>query len=257
MSMSFPGKDIRTTSAEIMAAAASLKAAKRELRSAMKTRLSSIPRAAIDSQSRCIFESLATFRPYVEAERISVYLSMPAAEVQTDAIVRDALHHGKAVFVPYLYRSGAAEGPTRIMDMVRLRDMQDFESLERDSWGIPTIDSESVAKRERILEAGDHDRVGHVEEGLDVMLMPGVAFEKDGAAVQRLGHGKGFYDFFLHRYRQAYAAKEKTEPMKLYGLALEEQVSKDERVTIPVGPHDSSLNGLITGDGKIMDFPKS
>ncbi|TQS33351.1 hypothetical protein Golomagni_06309, partial [Golovinomyces magnicellulatus] len=128
-------------------------AAKKQLRSLVKQRLSTLSQDAVQAQSRCIFDTLKNHPSYKNANRISIYLSMPAAEVQTDAIVRDALSAGKQVFVPYLYKStlDIPDTPSRIMDMVQLKNIHDYETLAKDKWNIPSIDSETVASRERIL----------------------------------------------------------------------------------------------------------
>lgn len=131
---------------------------------------------------------------------------MPSGEVSTVPIVQDALSHGKRVFVPYIQTVGTPEpgGPGKVMDMVNLLDWADYEALERDKWGIPTLRDDSVALRERCL--GDADRPGGKQEkgkglecGLDLIVMPGMGFDR---GLKRLGHGRGFYDFFLHRYQQ-------------------------------------------------------
>ncbi|TDZ25390.1 hypothetical protein Cob_v001920 [Colletotrichum orbiculare MAFF 240422] len=62
-------------------------AAKQKLRSIMKDKLSTIAPEHIKTQSRIICENLKTLKPYIEAQRISIFLSMPSGEVQTDAIV--------------------------------------------------------------------------------------------------------------------------------------------------------------------------
>lgn len=196
--------------------------------------------------------------------------------MQTDEIVRHALEAGKEVFVPYLERNVQAEArgggggsggpsgsergePKKVMDMVRLRRVRDYESLERDKWGIPTVTEEGIEGRERVLgEVGNGDGKGR-RVSLDLMLMPGVAFEVDeteGGMIRRLGHGKGFYDYFLHRYRSCDEfGTEKAESlgMALFGLALKEQFLSDgQEPHVPMGPHDSFLNGLIVGDGQII-----
>lgn len=180
---------------------------------------------------------------------------MPKGEIQTDPIVRDALARGKQVFVPYIYKSQvqSPDTPNSLMDMVDIRSIAEYDGLKRDSWGIPTISPDTVSERERIL---DHPNPGM--NGLDLILMPGVAFDidPDTNSVRRLGHGKGFYDYFLHRYGQRIAERS-ISPGKqalLYGLALSEQLLTPEVGTsVPIGSHDHFLDGLLVGDGKILE----
>jgi 5-formyltetrahydrofolate cyclo-ligase len=184
---------------------------------------------------------------------------MPTGEIQTDAIVRDALGSGKQVFVPYLHKvpNPAPATPKSVMDMVELQSLSDYDSLERDSWGIPTIGIDTVDERERILTKGIRP--------LDMILMPGVAFEIDpeNGSLKRLGHGKGFYDYFLHRYRELHGSQAQESALPgsdalLYGLALEEQYLRAETgALVPVGAHDSPIDCLLLGDGTILDGPSA
>lgn len=141
---------------------------------------------------------------YQAARRIGVYLSMATGEIHTASIVRSALQQGKKVLVPYTYRipSPVPGQPSSVMDMVSLHSWEDYESLKMNSWGIPTPSDESIAIRDNCLRElmGTHE-TGEAaeEEGLDMILMPGMAFDRQR---QRLGHGKGYYDFFLHRYEK-------------------------------------------------------
>lgn len=180
---------------------------------------------------------------------------MPSAEIQTDAIVRHALGHGKQVFVPYLHKStlDIPDTPARVMDMVHLKSLQDYESLARDRWGIPSIDPSTVHERQRIL--GGPDAHHSDKSSLDLILVPGVAFDLDSSgAVRRLGHGKGFYDFFLNRYfARAASHPEVSGDLKLFGLALSEQLLDAETEgAVPTGQYDRGLNGLILGSGDIV-----
>ena len=149
---------------------------------------------------------------------------MPRSELSTGDIVRHAFAHDKEVFVPYIYNLNSQERskPVSVMDMVSLHSKSDFESLDRDAWGIPSVAENSIGRRERILditdtEDGSHERESQnenssrkTEEGrLDLIIMPGVAFDK---GLARLGHGKGFYDVFLERYHSA-----KVAPMPFLG----------------------------------------
>lgn len=129
---------------------------------------------------------------------------MPSGEISTKAIVTDALRRGKKVFVPYIYKNKDSS-PKSLMDMVSLHSEQDYESLEPDRWGIPTPDERSVSKRSRCLGEvlvgeygkGDPKKVEPLLESLDLIVVPAVAFD---AEFRRLGHGKGYYDFFLSQY---------------------------------------------------------
>ncbi|KAI1107757.1 5-formyltetrahydrofolate cyclo-ligase [Jackrogersella minutella] len=237
-----------------------LKVAKSRLRSLMKERLASLSQDHIISQSVKVFESLSSFKPYVDAKRVAVYLSMPSGEIQTDSIVRHALSCGKQVFVPYLHKSGLqpSDGPARLMDMVSLRDLKDYESLERDKWGIPSVDAATVHERKRSVGELGGNRTEDIS--LDLILLPGVAFDIDpnSKAVRRLGHGKGFYDYFLHRYTLAASPEEKTlegrPAVLLYALSLKEQLlSPSSGESVPVGSHDQPIDGLFLGDGQIKE----
>jgi len=186
---------------------------------------------------------------------------MPSSEIQTDAIVRHALQSGKKVFVPYLHKAvnPPPNTPKSVMNMVDIRSLSDYDSLKRDSWGIPTIATDTVDEREHILKDSTKE-----SEGLDIILMPGVAFDVDPVSsfVRRLGHGKGFYDYFLHRYTQTrgsplgHSSKLPDSGVLLYGLALAEQVLKaEEGDSVPVGEYDSLLHGILVGDGAFVTGP--
>lgn len=88
------------------------------------------------------------------------------------------------------------------MDMVSLHSKEDYESLKPDAWGIPTPSVNTIEGRKRCLH--EFDPKGTRENAwagshLDLIIMPGVAFD---TRLRRLGHGKGFYDLFLRRYKE-------------------------------------------------------
>lgn len=141
---------------------------------------------------------------------------MPSGEISTAGIVHDAFKNGKRVFVPYTYKVSKpeADGPTSIMDMVNLEDISDYESLESDKWGIPTPAESSIAERVNSFgTVGKSEGASKFSEseksGLDLVVMPGMAFD---VTLNRLGHGKGFYDFFLMRLKQQAEAKDARMP---------------------------------------------
>ena len=65
---------------------------------------------------------------------------------------------------------------------------------------------------------------------LDLILVPGVGFDLNG---RRLGRGKGYYDRLLTGVRGAKC-----------GLAFEKQIV----MAIPAGPHDITLDYIVTPD---------
>jgi 5-formyltetrahydrofolate cyclo-ligase len=199
---------------------------------------------------------------YKAARRISVYLSMPGGEISTSDIVRNALGQGKKVFVPYTYNlQSPKEGqPKSIMDMVELQSMKDFESLESDKWGIPTPSKASISSRANCFGGTGvtNGETKGAEAGLDLIIMPGMAFDSHFG---RLGHGKGFYDYFLTRCHQVsrmpFRGKNYwysvcgglTDHVKV-GLSLTEQFLPPHE-SVPMDSSDFRLDALITGDGEL------
>ena len=217
---------------------------------------------------------------------------MPKGEVVTRAIIHDAFRQGKQIFVPYIYNNNLHVHPKSraAMNMVSLHSKSDYEALEPDAWGIPTIAEDSITKRIRILENLGYS-TGSVSQGvavreknsksssieygkLDLIVMPGVAFDRD---LGRLGHGKGFYDNFLQRYHESkpFLLEEEVKmpflgacqgllnnsnPVKLMltrsplvGLALDVQLLLDK---VPTDASDWRLDALIVGDGSFLRKPR-
>jgi 5-formyltetrahydrofolate cyclo-ligase len=207
-------------------------------------------------------KTLLAMPEYMAAQRISVYLSMPGGEISTSNIVRHALAQGKKVFIPYTYNlSSPKQGqPRSIMDMVELQSMKDFESLEPDKWGIPTPSEDSVSSRANcfggtgITNGVTTDNA----EGLDLIVMPGMAFDTQYG---RLGHGKGFYDYFLTRCHQAsrmpfrgkkywYCRTCRANQQRQVGLSLTEQFLPPDE-SVPMDSSDYRLDALVTGHGAL------
>lgn len=125
---------------------------------------------------------------------------MPDGEIQTKDIIHEAFKQGKTVFIPFTHKN-LEEGPSSVMDMVKLRSRDDYNNLESDKWGIPTPSEDSIAERELAIPPVESSNRGDDTQydGLDLIVMPGMAFDAD---MGRLGHGKGFYDYFLGRCQQ-------------------------------------------------------
>ncbi len=68
------------------------------------------------------------------------------------------------------------------------------------------------------------------------MILPGVGFTLEG---KRLGHGKGYYDSFLHEHEKIYG-----KLPYMIALGLKEQIFSD----IPVTDRDVILNEILTAE---------
>lgn len=227
------------------AMAASLAAVKKELRNRIRSILKGLPEAVAAAQSSTATKTLLSMPEYQAARTISVYLSMPGGEISTSEIVRNALDEGKKVFIPYTYTLDAPKQgqPKSIMDMVELQSMKDFESLESDKWGIPTPSKDSISSRANCFGGTGitNGETEGVSAGLDLIVMPGMAFDSQFG---RLGHGKGFYDYFLTRCHQV-----SRMPFRV-GLSLTEQFLPPNE-SVPMDSSDFRLDALITGDGEL------
>jgi 5-formyltetrahydrofolate cyclo-ligase len=247
--------------------------AKKALRKEIKTRLSSLDEATIASQSKEAQNVLLNLSEYKKAKSLSIYLSMPASEAQTDLLVKGALSSGKKVFVPFLY-SPSQEPPDggkkrKVMDMLRLNSLQEYENLARDAWGIPSLSAESVKDRENAMggkgltlvgdgTTGSEDDLG----GLDLVVVPAVAFD---AQMNRLGHGAGFYDAFLERLcdqgkrPKPYLGKSilcmritrSTADVIQVGLCLAEQLL-DQQHKVPTSDWDWKVDAVAVGNGNLL-----
>ncbi|KAF3480551.1 5-formyltetrahydrofolate cyclo-ligase [Arthroderma uncinatum] len=239
---------------------ATLSTAKKEMRSRIKKILAGVSAESVLSQSSLATERLLSLPEYQAARRVSVYLSMPAGEMMTGAIVRDAFSRGKQVFVPYIYKQEtttttdtAGAKPSSIMEMLALRSIEDYESLQPDSWGIPTLDASSVPDRENCLGGtgllGENGALNGEDGGLDLIVVPGMAFD---GGMRRLGHGKGYYDRFINRYRNNNTQQTgKVQMPYLAAFCLAEQVLEPPE-EVPVGEYDNLVDSLVVGDGRVV-----
>lgn len=213
-------KDLLTVMTSSGPSVAAIFAAKTALRQTMRARLANLNEGALASQSAAVTRKVLQHPWYQQAQRLSIYISMPTSELRTDAIVLDALAQGKEVFIPFTPRGNDAAGRQHPMQMLRLADIQDFKSLLPNRWKIREFLEEGRDVREHAL-----DEV--TTQGLDLVLVPGLAFDKHR---DRLGHGRGYYDAFLTRCLQ-FSAKHGHPPTKTIALALDEQVlESDERI---------------------------
>ncbi|XP_037648599.1 5-formyltetrahydrofolate cyclo-ligase-like [Sebastes umbrosus] len=141
-------------------------------------------------------------------------------EVRTEEILKDVFKRGKSCFIPRYESSGSSH-----MDMLKLNSLQDMETLPLTSWNIRQP-AEGDNSREEALAAG----------GLDLILMPGLGFDRLG---KRLGRGKGFYDTYLERCMRHPKGKPYT-----IALAFKEQLCQD----VPVDDNDVLIDEVLYED---------
>lgn len=157
-----------------------------------------------DEKHRLILQHLVSLPEVQAAKEIMVYLDY-RGEVATADILRWGWAAGKTMAVPVTLK------PERKLVPVAIHT---FDDLQIGAYGIrePRLGKEVPA------------------EHLDLVLVPGVAFDRHG---WRLGYGGGYYDRFLPRLRP--------DCLKI-GLAYDLQIVQQ----VPFEEHDIPLDLLVT-----------
>jgi len=192
-------------------------AAKQVMRKEIKSVLHLLPFAEKQRQSDVVTQKLLNSKKYQESSRIALYLHM-ASEVHTLRILEAALADDKTCFIPHYIGS--------VMNMVRIYSMQDYDALPLTEWKIKQPCDDEV--REDAIQSG----------GLDLIIVPGLGFTKDGA---RLGRGKAYYDTYLSKYETRFGKMPYT-----IALAYQEQIQAE----IPMDVHDRLLDEVLYDDSK-------
>lgn len=144
-----------------------MKSLKKQFRVQMKKKLARVSAESIKRQSQAVFNKVVGLTEYQTAKKVSIFLSMPT-ELDTRPLVEDILQRGKACYVPICTKDE--------MRMVRVKSLDDYNNLPLNSWNIP--EPKASDGRPDCFEEG----------GLDLIIMPGLAFDLNG---NRIGYGKG------------------------------------------------------------------
>ncbi|MBR3641137.1 MAG: 5-formyltetrahydrofolate cyclo-ligase [Oscillibacter sp.] len=145
---------------------------KRELRKIARRAEAALDDGYRRNSDREIARRLLALREYAEATCLFCFVSTPR-EIETRAIIEDALGAGKRVCVPLCTGEGEMEA----------REIRSLEELREGAFGI----SEPPAEAPRVP----------VDE-IDFAVIPCLACNHAGV---RLGRGGGYYDRFLAQYR--------------------------------------------------------
>jgi 5-formyltetrahydrofolate cyclo-ligase len=154
-----------------------------------------------------MLNSLCTWDVFKEACIIHIFLSK-ADEPETSQIIELAWKSGKQIGVPCV-----------LPDTLELfhSQLNSFEDLRPGALGV--------------LEPSPEQRTALTPESFDLVIVPGVAFDRQGG---RLGYGKGYYDRFLD---QSLAFR--------LALAFDFQILE----TVPTEMHDVPMDGILTENG--------
>jgi 5-formyltetrahydrofolate cyclo-ligase len=178
------------------------KANQRTLALARREALHPATRARASAAICAHLEDLPTLR---EARCIFCFVPF-RSEVDTRPFLHTMLEAGRVVAVPRV------EGPRRMV-AVRISDLED--DLVAGHWGIP-----EPRQGLPVIEP----------EEIDLVVLPGVAFDEDGC---RIGYGGGFYDTFIERLR---------EGVPRIGVAFEAQLIDH----ISAESHDAHMHTIVT-----------
>jgi 5-formyltetrahydrofolate cyclo-ligase len=139
---------------------------KQALRKQIRDQKRAMTEDEIDLASARLGELFAATELYRAANTIYGYLPYNQ-EVRTIPMLEQAIRDGKRVAVPKVYG-----------EEMRFIYVTDFDGMEKSDFGIPEPVSDGPV----------------ADDPTALVLMPGLAFDKDG---HRVGYGGGFYDKFL------------------------------------------------------------
>ena len=157
-----------------------------------------------------IFEEIINSEIYKKSKKIFTYISF-GSEVDTIKLINYSFSNNKEVYVPKINK--------QTKDMIALK-IHNFNNMSVDKWGI--IEPKSV----------DKDNIG---TDFDLIIMPGIAFDKQG---NRIGYGGGYYDKYISKLNNA---------SNLLALAYDFQIIQD----IESESHDIKVDFILTNKGFI------
>lgn len=152
---------------------------------------------------------------YRKARAVMAYVATPT-EVQTRAWLERMAADGKRVVLPYC-RKGV-----RDLGIAEVRDL-----TEELAPGVHDIPEPVESIRDNFLRSD-----------LDLVIVPGVAFDRHGG---RLGRGKAYYDNFLRELKGR---------ATIWGAAFACQITEQ---ALPFDYHDVSVDLVVTETGFVPD----
>lgn len=177
---------------------------KSQIRSKILLRLKTQKEADRERKSRLIKNKLFKIKEFVKAKTVMFYVSFDG-EVNTQDMIEGARRSGKIIAVPVIGRD---------RQFLSACLLGCGAELKKGPYGV----DEPAVKRPVKLE------------DLDLVVVPGIAFDKKG---NRLGRGRGCYDRLL--------SKLKPDTVSV-GLAFDFQILP----SLPAGPRDLGVDRLLS-----------
>ena len=176
--------------------------------------------------SHRIVERVLARKEFLHATGVHCFISLPG-EVNTEAIFEACWKLGKATYVPYLDRK-----------------------VGRLGWARRKPGDVLATGALKVREPTPENRAAVSLEAIDLLLVPGVAFDRNG---NRMGYGKGYYDEFFSRLAVNSVVNLRQEkilagifPVKI-GLAFSVQIVE----AVPQDPWDIKMDVILTEFGEI------
>lgn len=179
---------------------------KAELRAIALQRRDALSPSLRRDYGQIILDRILAMEQFRQARTVMAYCGF-GSEIDTAPLLRAILEGGKTLVLPKINR------PAGVLDIYQVGDRE--TGLVTGVWGI--------------REPNPARCVLKTPADLNVVLVPGVAFDRKGG---RIGYGKGYYDKLLAQCRHA---------CKIAG-AFEAQVFD----SVPMAPHDIPVDALVT-----------
>ncbi|MBN1602401.1 MAG: 5-formyltetrahydrofolate cyclo-ligase [Chitinispirillaceae bacterium] len=165
-------------------------------------------------KSAAVHTHLKSTEEYKAASVVMIYHST-GSEVSTVELIEEMLREGKRVILPY------CTAPSYDIGIAEIRDLK----------------ADCVTGEFNITEPAHSLRGKFLRSDLDLIIAPGVAFDKFGG---RLGNGKGCYDRFFMELRGK---------VPIFAFAFDCQMTSE---ALPFEYHDVPMDQIITESGFIL-----
>lgn len=179
---------------------------KKNIREEMLARRQGMTADEVTRLSTRVQEKVMLLPAWKEAEKIGIY-SPVRNEVDTTLLFMKALESGMSVYFP------------RVEQGLKFYEVKDLTDMQKGAWGV--------------LEPKDSCVVLGESETLNLLMVPGIVFDKSG---HRLGYGRAFYDRILERFKKV-----------AVGLAYQFQIVDE----LPVEEWDKRMIRIITDKQEI------